>query len=551
MTATAPPATPDLVVPNGHRWRAVTVLFFAGFMDLLDVTIVNVALPGIQRDLRSTYASVQWVVAAYLLSYAVVLVPAGRAGDVLGRKRLFVIGVAGFTVASALCGFAVSPGMLIGSRVLQGAMAAVMTPQVMSFIQVLFKPHERGRAIGAFGGMAGLATVVGPLLGGLLVTANIWSLHWRPVFLINLPVGIVGVVAALRVLPESRSASRLRLDWVGTGLVVAALLLLLYPVVEGRELGWPLWGWICIALSPVVLAVAARHQLRAAQAGESTLIVPSLFANRGFMGGLLTTIACFFALDGFWLVFTLHVQFGLGYSALRTGLAGIAFSIATAIAAGVGASKLAPRIGRPVITVGAVVMVLGTIAFYETVSVVGAGLTPWNLIPPMAITGAGFGAVIAPLFDFALAEVPTDDAGAGSGVLGAVQQMGGAIGVAVIGVVFFNALAPAGAAAARSEARTLSAQLPAPVVAAFVRCSDAVSRSKDPTVTPPECRAPSGIDPANPVVVALRKAGTRVQQDAFGTAFQHAMVADAIAVTLALGTTLLLPRRKAESLPTS
>ena len=529
-----------------HPWRAVGVLFFAGFMDLVDVTIVNVALPGIQRDLHSTYASVQWVVAAYLLSYAVVLVPAGRAGDVLGRKRLFIIGVAGFTIASALCGLAVAPGMLIGARVAQGVMAAVMTPQVMSFIQVLFPPDQRGPVIGAFGGMAGLASVVGPLLGGFLVNADIAGLHWRPVFLINLPVGVFAIVAALRVLPESKAERVLRLDWVGTGLIVVGLLLLLYPIVEGRELGWPLWGWICIALSPLVLAVAARHQVQAARAGESTLVVPSLFANRGFVGGALTAMVTFIALDGFFLVFTLHLQLGLGYSALRTGFAGIAFSIATAVAAGLGASKLAPRLGRPVITVGGIIMGLGLVAIYETVRATGGALTPWNLVPGMSITGLGFGAVVAPLFDFALAEVPTDDAGAGSGVLGAVQQLGGAVGVAVIGVVFFNALAPAGQAAARTEARALRAQVPSFVVDAFLACGKAQSASKDPTVVPDACRPPAGVDPANPVLVAVRGAAVRVQRQAFSTAYRHALLADGIAMAVAVGATLLLPRRRGE-----
>jgi EmrB/QacA subfamily drug resistance transporter len=524
----------------------VAVLFFAGFMDLLDVTIVNVALPGIQRDLHATYASVQWVVAAYLLSYAVILVPAGRAGDVVGRKRLFILGVAGFTVASAMCGLAVSPGMLVGARVLQGAMAAVMTPQVMSFVQVLFPPDRRGPVIGAFGGMAGLATVVGPLLGGILVNADLWSLHWRPVFLINLPVGVFAVVAALRILPESKSEHELRLDWVGTALVVAGLLLLLYPVVEGRELGWPVWGWVCIGLSPVVLAVAARHQVQAARLGESTLVVPSLFRNRGFVGGILTTTATMLALDGFFLIFTLHLQLGLGYSALRTGFAGIAFSIATAVAAGLGAARLAPRLGRPVITVGAVVMALGIVSLYLTVRSAGADLTPWNLVPAMGITGLGFGAVVAPLFDFALAEVPTNDAGAGSGVLGAVQQMGGAIGVAVIGVVFFNALAPAGEAAARTEAQRLSSQVPAIVVNGFLACSKAEAASKDPTDVPDVCRPPAGIDPSNPMLQAVRASGTRVQQSAFGTAYRHALLADLAAVVVAVGATLLLPRRRGE-----
>jgi EmrB/QacA subfamily drug resistance transporter len=552
MTVAAAPTADeagDATASHVHPWRAVAVLFFAGFMDLLDVTIVNVALPGIQRDLHSTYASVQWVIAAYLLSYAVVLVPAGRAGDVLGRKRLFVLGVAGFTVASAMCGLAVSPGMLIGARVLQGTMAAVMTPQVMSFVQVLFPPDKRGPVIGAFGGMAGLATVVGPLLGGLLVNADIWGLHWRPVFLINLPVGVFAIVAALRILPESKSDRALRLDWVGTGLIVVGLLLLLYPVVEGREMGWPLWGWLCIAASPVVLAVAARHQLQAARAGESTLVVPSLFTNRGFVGGVLTTVTSFVALNGFFLVFTLHLQIGLGFSALRTGFAGIAFSIATAIAAGVGAGRLAPRFGRPVITAGAIVMAIGMFAIYLTVRATSGDLTPWNLVPAMGITGLGFGAVVAPLFDFALAEVPTDDAGAGSGVLGAVQQLGGAIGVAVIGVVFFNALGPAGSAAAREQAAALQSRVPPVAVQAFVACSKAQAAAKDPTVTPVACRPPAGVPTDNPVLVTLRGAAAKVQHDAFSTAYRHALLADVAAMVVAIGMTLLLPRRRGTGPP--
>jgi MFS family permease len=403
--------------------------------------------------------------------------------------------------------------------------------------------------IGMFGGMAGLATVVGPLLGGVLVNADIASLHWRPVFLINLPVGIAAIVAAARILPESRSARQLRHDWTGTAMVVAGLLLLLYPVVEGRELGWPLWGWICIGLSPVVLAVAARHQILAAKAGESTLVVPSLFANRGFVGGILTTITAMLALDGFWLVYTVHVQFGLGYSALRTGLGGVAFSIATAVGAGLGASRLAPRLGRPVVTIGAAVMTLGVVGFLLTVNATGGALTPWNLIPAMAVTGAGFGAVVAPLFDFALAEVPTDEAGAGSGVLGAVQQLGGAIGVAVIGVVFFNTLGPAGATAARHEAVRLRSQVPAVVVTAFERCSRAEAAAKDPSVVPPACRTPQGVDPANPILVAVTRSAHRVQHDAFTSGFRHAMVVDAAFTALAVATSLLLPRRHAAAAP--
>src|SRR5580658_5111035 len=233
--------------PDPRRWAALVVMLLAAFMNLLDVSIVNIAIPSIQRNLHASYADVQWALAGYTLAYALVLITGGRLGDTFGRKRLFLIGVTGFTIMSALCGAAQSPGMLIASRVVQGAMGAIMVPQVLSVIQVIFPPAERIKALAGFGVTAGLGTVSGPLLGGLLIQHNLFGWDWRPIFLINIPVGIVAVIASAILVRESRAPRPPKLDPVGVGLISAALLLLLYPLVEGRQLGWPAWTFISMA----------------------------------------------------------------------------------------------------------------------------------------------------------------------------------------------------------------------------------------------------------------------------------------------------------------
>src|ERR1700729_274822 len=235
--------------PDPPRGLPLIILLLAAFMNLLDVSIVNIAIPSIQRNLHASYADVQWALAGYTLAYALVLITGGRLGDTYGRKRLFLIGVAGFTIISALCGAATGPGMLIGCRVAQGAMGAIMVPQVLSVIQVIFPPHERIKALAGFGVTAGLGTVSGPLLGGLLIQHNLVGLGWRPIFLINVPVGLLAVVASAVLIPESRAPRRPRLDPGGVALISAALLLLLYPLVQGRELGWPVWTFVSMAVS--------------------------------------------------------------------------------------------------------------------------------------------------------------------------------------------------------------------------------------------------------------------------------------------------------------
>src|SRR5713101_8140925 len=244
----APPAAPG-EAPDRRRWLTLAVLLLAAFMNLLDISIVNIAIPSIQRDLHASYADIQWALAGYTLAYALVLITGGRLGDTFGRKRLFLIGVTGFTIMSALCGAAQSPGILIASRVAQGAFGAIMIPQVLSVIQVIFPPHERIKALAGFGVTAGLGTVSGPLLGGLLIQHNLFGLGWRPIFLINVPVGVLAFAASAVLVRESKAANPPRLDPVGVGLISAALLLLLYPLVEGRQLGWPAWTVASMAAS--------------------------------------------------------------------------------------------------------------------------------------------------------------------------------------------------------------------------------------------------------------------------------------------------------------
>src|SRR6266567_2564562 len=240
-----------------RRWLTLVILLLAGFMNLLDVSIVNIAIPSIQRDLHASYADVQWALAGYTLAYALILITGGRLGDTFGRKRLFLIGVAGFTIMSALCGAATGPGMLIGCRVAQGLMGGLMVPQVLAIIQVIFRSAERIKALAGFGVTAGLGTVSGPLLGGLLIQHNLFGLGWRPIFLINVPVGVIAVAASALLVRESRAPRPPKLDPVGVALISAALLALLYPLVQGRQLGWPAWTFVSMAASVPLLALFA------------------------------------------------------------------------------------------------------------------------------------------------------------------------------------------------------------------------------------------------------------------------------------------------------
>jgi EmrB/QacA subfamily drug resistance transporter len=424
-----------------RRWLGLFAILTAMIMNILDSTIVNVAAPSIRRDLGGSYASLQWVVAAYTLALGVGLFTGGRLGDLYGRKRMFMIGAAGFVTASMLCAFAQSPGMLIGSRVLQGLLGAVMLPQGLGMIKEMFPPREMPAAFGAFGPVMALSAVGGPILAGWLVTADYFGWGWRMIFLINLPLGIAALAGAARFLPRSRGSHATKLDLTGVTILTAAALLIVYPLVEGRDLGWPAWTLVAMAASLPVFALFGLHVRRVARRGGDPLVTPSLFGKRAFTGGLGAGTAFFASMIGFTLVFSLYLQIGLGYSALRTGLANIPVSAGMVVGFVVASAGLTAKLGRRLLHAGIAVMATGTIAFAVQVHLAGsAGVPLWHLVPALAVTGLGTGLAMAPFFDIILAGVEPHETGSASGTLSALQQLGGALGIAVMGTVFFHIL---------------------------------------------------------------------------------------------------------------
>ena len=423
--------------PDPRRWAALVVMLLAAFMNLLDVSIVNIAVPSIQRGLHASYADVQWTLAGYALSYALVLITGGRLGDTYGRKRLFLIGVTGFTAMSVLCGAAQSPGMLIASRVAQGAMGALMIPQVLSVIQVSFPAAERIKALAAFGVTAGLGAVSGPLLGGLLTSHSLLGLGWRSIFMINVPVGVIAVAASLVLVRESRAPRPPRLDPAGVLLLSGALVLLLYPLVEGQQVGWPAWTYLMMALSGPVLAVFVGYERLKARRDGSPLVELRMFARRGFAAGMGIAMVVFLGVASFGLVLTLFLQQGLGFSPLHAGATFIPFSLGLFVASGA-AARLEPRFGRGVTMTGALIMAAGMAALIGIVHHFGTAVTTWDLTPALVVAGLGLGTVIAPLANVVLADVAVQDAGSASGVLNTGFQLGNSIGLALMGVVFID-----------------------------------------------------------------------------------------------------------------
>ncbi|MFD6417207.1 MFS transporter [Streptomyces sp. NPDC060194] len=427
--------------PDGRRWFALAIVMTAAFMDLVDVTIVNVAIPSITRDLDASFSSIQWITAGYALAFAAGLITGGRLGDIHGRKRIFLIGVTGFTVASALCGFAANPEMLVAARLLQGAMAALMVPQVLSIVHATFPAEERGKVFGLFGAIVGLGAVSGPLLGALLTEWDLFGLGWRPIFLINLPIGVAAVVLGRRFISESKAPRALRLDLVGVVLAVTAMLMLIYPLTRGRELDWPLWGFLVMAGSLVVFAVFVRYEKAKTRRDGSPLVELSLFRVKSFAAGIAVQLTFGVVMGIFFLVWTLYMQIGLGWSALRAGLTGVPFSVAVSVAAGLSVQFLVPRFGRKVLQAGALVMATGVVVYLWEADHYGLGIHSWQMALPLAVMGLGMGLIVAPLTDAVLSEVPREHAGSASGLINSVMQMGNALGLGLVSVVFFGQVA--------------------------------------------------------------------------------------------------------------
>jgi len=426
--------------PDRRRWFALAIVMTAAFMDLVDVTIVNIAIPSIQREAGASLAQIQWITAGYALAFAAGLITGGRLGDIHGRKRVFLVGIGGFTVASALCGLAANPEMLVAARVLQGAMAALMVPQVLSIVHATFPAHERGKVFGLFGAVVGLGAVSGPLLGALLTEWNLFGLEWRSIFLINLPVGLEGLILGGRFITESKAPRALKLDLVGVALVTLGLLMLLYPLTRGRELGWPLWGYLSMAGALVVFAALVAYERRKGARDGSPLVELSLFKVKSFAAGIAVQTVFGVALGIFFLVWTLYLQFGLGWRPLKAGLTGVPFSIAVSVAAGVSVQQLVPRFGRKVLQTGALVMAAGILLYLWEADRYGLSITPWQMALPLVVMGVGMGLIVAPLTDAVLSEVPREHSGSASGLINTVQQMGNALGLGLVSVVFYGVI---------------------------------------------------------------------------------------------------------------
>src|SRR5216683_1103640 len=490
-----------------RRWLTLAILLLAAFMNLLDVSIVNIAIPSIQRDLHASYADVQWALAGYTLAYALVLITGGRLGDTFGRKRLFLIGVTGFTIMSALCGAAQSPGMLIASRVLQGAMGAIMIPQVLSVIQVIFPPGERIKALAGFGVTAGLGTVSGPLLGGLLTEHSLLGLGWRSIFLINVPIGIFAVAAAAVLVRESRAPRPPRLDPVGVALISAALLLLLYPLVQGRQFGWPTWTFVSMAASAPVFALFVAYERVKTRRDGSPLVQLSLFSQRSFSVGMAIAVTFFLGITSFALILTLFLQTGLGFTPLHAGLTFLPFSGGVLLASGA-AARLAPRFGRGVTMTGALVMAAGT-----------------------------------------------------SGLLNTGFQVGASIGIAVIGVIFFGLLGSQSGPAATAvtpQLRTglavagVPAQFSGRIVTQFRSCLYGRLVAADPTTTPASCRR-GGAEAALPASanrVLAEAGGAAVRRD-FASSLERTLAFQVGVFLLSFLLMLALPARSGRRLEES
>ncbi|MBT2233822.1 MFS transporter [Nonomuraea sp. NEAU-A123] len=439
MTVIAPHAASE-VQPYRWRWVALFVILAAEVMDLLDALVTSIAAPTIQKDLGGSSSMVQWLVAGYTLAMAVGLITGGRLGDLYGRKRMFVIGALGFTAASLLCGVAANPEMLIASRVVQGLFGAVMLPQGLGLIKEMFPPKEMGKAFGMFGPVMTISSVGGPILAGWLVDADLFGTGWRMIFLINLPLGLAAALAGMRYLPEFRLSNATRLDLVGMLLVSAAAFLLIFPLIQGRDLDWPAWTFVSMAASLVVFAVFGRYESRRAGSGKDPLITPSLFRKRAFTGGLVAGLAFFTGMIGLSLVFTLYTQVGLGYSPLKAGLTGLPQAIGGVVGFGLAMSGLQEKLGRGLLQIGTAVMAVGAAVLGLTIHLAGTDISPWQLAPGLAFVGIGMGLTMAPFFDIVLSGVEPHESGSASGTLTATQQLGGALGSALLGTLFFDLL---------------------------------------------------------------------------------------------------------------
>jgi EmrB/QacA subfamily drug resistance transporter len=434
-------SSPSDTAPDPRRWKALSVCLVAGFMTLLDLSIVNVALPSIRTGLHASSSDLQWVVSGYALAFGLLLVPAGRLGDARGRRTMFVVGLSLFTLSSFACGAAQSSLWLVIARLAQGLGGGVLNPQVSGVIQEMFQGRERGRAFGLLGSTIGLSTAVGPVVGGVLISAFGVEEGWRWIFFVNGPIGVVAIFLALRLLPgpsERQSRQRESLDPVGVGLLGLAVLAFLLPLVEEQQ--WQGHAkWLLIVAGFLLLLAFRSWERRYAARGSAPLVELGLLTIPSYTRGVVLGLVYFSGFAGIFFVLAVFFQTGLGYSALESGLAVTPFALGSAVASALG-GRFVHRFGRPMVVLGLLAVCVGLLVTDLVVSRHGgADLGAWTA-PPLLLAGLGSGLVISPNITLSLSDIPVRRAGTAGGVLQTGQRLGTAVGVAAVGSTFFRTL---------------------------------------------------------------------------------------------------------------
>ena len=478
----APPAGhPAVPVPPGEgadprRWRALAVSLIGAFMALLDVSIVNVALPSIERGLGASAGTVQWVVSGYSLAMGLALVPAGRLGDALGRRRMFLIALSAFVLTSALSGVAPTIGLLIVARLLQGAAGGMLIPQNTGLIQDLFRGAERGRAFGLLGAIVGLSTAVGPVAGGLILAAFTGPDGWRWVFYVNVPIGLLALVLAARLVPSPAGGGsrRVHLDLVGALLLGGGVLSLLLPLVDAEAGSMSRLSWL-FGVAVLLLAAFARWEVRTVRRGRQPLLDPRLPRISGYAAGAGIGLVYFSGFTGIWLVFALFFQDGLAYSPLRSGLAVTPFALGAAASAVV-AGRLVARVGRWLTVSGLTATAGGLVATALLLRHTGGDAAAWVTAGPLLVAGLGGGMVTSPNLTLTLESVPVQMAGAAGGALQTAQRIGAAVGTAVLATIYYHVLVSTGRDYAEAASDTLLCAAGLMVLALLMAITELVRR---------------------------------------------------------------------------
>jgi EmrB/QacA subfamily drug resistance transporter len=453
-TTTRPPAGGG---PLPARLRAIlAIVLIADILDLMDSTITNIAAPSIVADIGGGQSLIKWLGASYALAMGVLLVVGGRLGDRYGKRRVFLVSIAGFTLASLACGLAADPVMLIAARLLQGGFGALLIPQGMGLLLASFSREQLPRAFAAFGPIMGGSAVLGPIVAGVIINANIAGLGWRPVFLVNIVLGGIGLAAAARLLPADGPGDQTPLDGLGAGLLGAAMLGLIYGLITGSTDGWTALPLVSLALGALFFLAFALRQ----RAAANPLLLPSLLRNKGFTSGMLLGLVFFAAVGGLSYVISLFLQTALHFTPRGAALATAPLMVGIIIASFLG-RPLVPRLGRSLVAIGLAVTLAGAAGLWTSVLNEGVHTSPWLMAPSLLVLGVGMGLCFTSLFDVAIGDIAEAEAGSASGSLSAVQQLASAIGSAVVTTVYFSETASRGA----GHAMTVSVAVVAAIAA--------------------------------------------------------------------------------------